>query len=516
MILEPRDYQRTAVDNVIAALDARPVLVSPTGSGKTVMATALVERRGVRTLWLAHRKELIDQAARRLRAHGLSVGIIMAGYPEFPLAQVQVASIQTLARRTKPDADLIVLDEAHHVTADSYRRILDTYPNAAVTGLTGTPFRLDGRGLGDVFGEIVVAAWADELCDAGYLHRPKVWASKSPDLRGVRVTAGDYNLGALAERSNTAELHADIVETWQKRAAGKRTVAFAVNVAHSLAITAAFRDAGVPAEHLDGKTPRPEREAILERLARGQTQMVSNCMVLTEGWDLPALECAIIARPTASLNLHLQMIGRVMRATGGKDGAIVLDHAGNHHVHGLVTRRLDYSLDSGTRVGSTEPLGLRRCKACGLFFEATEPACPECGWVPTAEASRLRRPGVHGEGELWEFDDTDFAYRRQVWNLLEAEREATGYKPGWSFYRFQDRFGTKPVVADGELIDPDRATLDEKRAVYEQFLRIADERGYRPGWTAHRYRDAFGVWPHGFVTDVRRERLRERFQGASV
>ena len=150
------------------------------------------------------------------------------------------------------------------------------------------------------------------------LHRPKVWASQSPDLRGVKVIAGDYSLGALASRTNTAELNANIVATWQKHAAGKRTVAFAVDVAHSKAITEAFVAAGVPAEHIDGRTY--ERDTVLARLARGQTLVVSNCMVLTEGWDLPALECAIIARPTASLNLHLQMIGRVMRAAEGKSG----------------------------------------------------------------------------------------------------------------------------------------------------------------------------------------------------
>lgn len=513
--LQLRDYQEAAVTNVIAALGSRPILVAPTGSGKTVMATEVVRRLDVPTLWLAHRKELIDQAAERLESHGLSTGIIKAGYATFPLAPVQVASVQTLVRRDKPRAGLIVIDECHHAAADTYQRILDEYDGVPCVGMTATPFRLDGRGLGDLFGEIIVAAWADELCESGVLHSPKVWASKAPDLRGVRVTAGDYNLGQLSERSNTAELHADIIETWQKRAAGKRTVAFAVDVAHSLAITAAFRAAGVPAEHLDGRTPTDERDAILARLRSGETQVVSNCMVLTEGWDLPALECAIIARPTASLNLHLQMIGRVMRARDGKDGAIVLDHAGNHHVHGLVTRRLHYALGN-EKVGFAEPLGLRRCKACGLLFDTQLPACPECGWAPVAEESRRGRFGVHYAGELAEFDDSSFEYRRQVWNLIEAEREASGYKPGWSFYRFEELFGVKPVVVGGELIDSDRATMDEKRAVFEQFARIAAERGYKPGWAAYRYRDTFGCWPRGFVTDVRAEQARQPYAEAVV
>lgn len=500
---ELRDYQLAAVDRVMEALANRPILVAPTGAGKTIMATELVERLGARTLWLAHRKELIDQASRRLEAHGLATGIIKCGYAATPDAPVQVASVQTLIRREMPPAALIVVDECHHARADSYAKVLDAYPEACVVGLTATPFRLDGRGLGDVFGELVVAAWAADLCDAGHLHRPKVWASKSPDLRGVKTTAGDYNVGQLAERSNTRELQADIIETWSRRAAGKRTVAFAVNVAHSESIAEAFRKAGIPAEHLDGSTPEDNRDAILERLRTGETHIVCNCMVLTEGWDLPALECAIIARPTASLNLHLQMIGRVMRATDGKDGAIVLDHAGNHHVHGLVTRRLNYTL-TDEKVGSSEPLGLRRCQACGLFFEIRIEACPDCGWKVSPSASR-NRGIVQVPGELTEFDDSSFEYRRQVWISIEAERQASGYKPGWSYYRFKDRFDVDPVVVDGELIDPYRATAYDKRRVYEDFVRTARRKGFKLGWASYRYRDIFGCWPRGFVQDVRQE-----------
>lgn len=204
------------------------------------------------------------------------------------------------------------------------------------------------------------------------------------------------------------------------------------------------------------------------------------------------------------------MIGRVMRAADGKDGAIVLDHAGNHHIHGLVTRRLNYSLN-GEKVGHSEPLGLRRCQECGLLFELHEPACQECGWGPAPEERRRDRPDVHGAGELAEFDDSSFEYRRQIWNLIEAEREAMGYREGWSYYRFEERFGTKPVVAGGELIDPANATLEQKRAVYEHLTHVAEQRSYKPGWASYRFRDMFGCWPRGFVSDVRRERMRERF-----
>ena len=510
--IQLRDYQRTAVDAAKERLSENPILVAPCGSGKTTCAATLVKELAVPTLWLAHRKELIDQAANELSAHGLTTGIIMSGYPRFPLAQIQVASIQTLVRREMPRAELIVIDEAHHVAADTYQTILQEYSFTPRLGLTATPFRLDGRGLGELFGEIIVAAYTDELCDAGVLHRPKVWASKSPDLRGLKIVAGDYNLKGLAERTNTDELNADIVKTWLKHAQGRRTVVFAVDIAHSQAIAQAFQGAGVAAEHIDGRTSGEERDAILDRLRQGKTKIVSNCMILTEGWDLPALECAIIARPTASLNLHIQCIGRVMRACPGKDGALVLDHTGNHHVHGLITRRLNYTLGN-EKVGHAEPLGLRRCRGCGLFFEINSFACPECGWTPSADDVRRERPDIHGAGELAEFDDSSFEYRREVWNLIEAERQAMGYKPGWSYYRFQERFGVKAAVIDGELIDTKQATVEQKRAVFERLTQIAQQRGFKPGWTSHRYRDLFGCWPRGFVSEVRSiNRLREKLQ----
>ena len=269
---ELRKYQQRAVDRLIDALRQRPVLVAPTGSGKTVMATEAVQRIERPTLWLAHRKELIEQAAKRLEAHGLPCGIVMGARPSNPLAPVQVASVATLARRAParwPDAGLIVIDECHRSLANTYRQVLDAYPGADVAGLTATPFRLDGRGLGDLFGELVVAAYTDELCEQGFLHAPKVWASHSPDLRGVKMLAGDYGVGALAKRANTHQLNGDIVQTWLKRAAGRRTVAFAVDVEHSIAIRDAFLRAGVAAEHLDGSLPEDERDGVLDRLASG-------------------------------------------------------------------------------------------------------------------------------------------------------------------------------------------------------------------------------------------------------
>jgi len=514
-----RPYQSRAVAMTLASVanTRNPILVAPTGSGKTVMGCAIVREyteQEKRVLWLAHRKELIEQAAGTIwESAGLHFppGIIMAGFSESPMSPVQVASVQTLVRRAVPDVDLIIIDEAHHATADAYREIIKARSSwTPVIGLTATPFRLDGRGLGDIFNDLIVAEYTDNLCrpDANgksVLHAPKVYAGHSPDLRGVKKSMGDYLTSALVDRMNQTGLVGDIVETWKAKACpggvGKKTVAFAVNVEHSQHIAAQFRDAGIRAEHIDGSTPKAERAATLARLRSGETQIVCNCMILTEGWDLPALECAIIARPTASLNLHLQMLGRIMRAADGKDGCIVLDHAGNHHMHGLVTRRIEYSLN-GRIVGEKDPLGLRRCGACQLLFDPKLDACPECGWVPEKRETKIdTTPGVLGEFE------EGFTYRREMYRIWVAQTEDMGWRPGFAAYRYKERFGNWPVTVDLgsglDLVDPDNALPEEKKECFRQWSEFGAERGFKPGWAAHKYKDFFKVWPTGFVTEVR-------------
>lgn len=495
-----RDYQAAAVAQVLGRLPRRTILVSPTGSGKTITAVELVRRLAMPTLWIAHRRELVLQAAERLRHYDLKVGVIMADEPIDASAQIQVAAVQTLIRRTYPAASLVIIDECHHASANTYCRVLEAYPDANIVGLTATPFRLDGRGLGDIFETIVVAATTADLCKRGILHAPRVFASSAPDLRGIRTRRGDYDLRALARETNTCELVGDIVATWKRHAPGRKTVAFAVDIAHSQSIVAAFREAGVAAEHLDGEAQ--DRDEILARLKTGQTTIISNCMVLTEGWDLPALECAIIARPTASLGLHLQMIGRVMRACHGKEGAIVLDHAGNHYVHGLVTNEIEYSLNTTAAAGPTEPLNLRRCNVCYALFSSELENCPECG----AETGAAPKKVVTRPGELVEIAE-QFEAHKTLWISLESQRIAKNYKQGWSIHRFHEVTGAYPVLAeiDGktEIINPASATGREKRGVYARLLAVAKARGYNPGWASHEYRRAFGAWPRGFVEEVR-------------
>ena len=213
--------------------------------------------------------------------------------------------------------------------------VVEAYPDARIIGLTATPCRMDGRGLGNVFQELVQCPDVAELTRMGFLVPAKVFAPVRPNLKGVRVRAGDYVEGDLAQRVNTNKLVGDIAQHWFRLGERRKTVVFAVNVAHSLHIRDEFRKAGVLAEHLDGTTPREHRKRILKELATGKINLISNVGVLGEGWDCPEVSCAILARPTKSLGLFRQMIGRILRPAPGKTDAIVLDHAGGVFAHGL-------------------------------------------------------------------------------------------------------------------------------------------------------------------------------------
>lgn len=455
-----RPYQAAAVDDVLADPSSRPCLVAPTGSGKTVMGVAIAERLGRRTLWIAHRRELIHQAAAKL--HG--AGLILAGEKQTD-ALVQVASIQTYTRRDPLlDVGLIVIDEAHHVRADSYQSLRVLHPDAHFLGLTATPFRLDGRGLGTFFGRIVVAATQKQLCEDGTLATPRVFSHPPPDLKGVRVVHGEYNEGDLSAKLNTQEHIGDVVKTWHDRANGGRTVVYAVTIEHSRAICAAFNRAGVAAEHVDGDMPYDLRADILMRLRDGVTKVVSNCMVLTEGWDLPALEVCVMARPTKSLCLYLQMLGRIMRRTEGKAGAVIIDHAGNYDEHGPPLQELEYSLDDDKRVTRRDEDDVEAtwtCGVCRCVNSSDTDVCVECG-APRVRIGPKKGGVVHAPGELVERDPAEVV---------------------------------RYVTVNGKVMRADKCSSADREAAFHAFLRIAAERGYKRGWASYRYRDAFGVWP---------------------
>ena len=399
-----RPYQHNVIEEFHHRVQAgirRIILVAPTGSGKTIVGADIIQdyaRRGKAVMVLAHRREIVAQTSQKLFELRISHGIIQAGIKPRQLELVQVASIQTLWKRTNhtgtmqpPPVDLLWIDEAHHCPAQTYRAIINSYPDAVLIGTTATPCRGDGRGLGGIFQEMIECPQVAELIEQGYLVRMRVYAPVDPDLKGVRTVAGDYVENQLAERMDRPQLIGDLVTHWHKFGERRKTVAFATSVGHSVHIRDEFVKSGVRAEHIDGSTPKAERDASLARLASGDIDLVTNCMVLSEGWDLPEVACCILARPTKKMGLYRQMIGRVLRPADSKPDAIVLDHSGAVFRHGFVEDRVEWSLDPDKKAVAprhrercTHPSSrLVECSQCGVVGTAGEP-CWNCGFHSAA------------------------------------------------------------------------------------------------------------------------------------
>ena len=466
---ELRPYQHDVVaelDRVIAAGKRRIIIVAPTGAGKTIVAASIIKNAtdsGKRVLDLAHTREIIRQTSAKLYDNNIDHGIIQAGFMTCPDEAVQVASVQTLWSRAirlnrmeLPAADILIIDECHHCPARTYRKIIDAYPQAVLIGLTATPCRGDGRGLGGIFDAIVECPQVAELIEQKYLVRTRVFAPVNPDLQGVEVRVGDYVESQLAERMDRTDLVGDIISTWHRHGERRKTVCFAVNVGHSLHIRDEFIKSGVRAEHIDGSTPKPDRDAILKRLAGGELDIITNCMVLIEGWDMPEVSCCILARPTRKMGLFRQMIGRVLRPAPGKSNAIVLDHSGAVFKHGFVEDHVDWSLSPEKRAESPRHASrlrsgyssrLLECTKCGSICVAGE-ACGHCGFLP----QRQPQPVVFKDGDL---------------ALVDRTRRTAAARS-----------------------DP-----NEQLRWHRMLAFIATDRAYKAGWVAHKFKEKFGTWP---------------------
>jgi DNA repair protein RadD len=404
-MMDLRPYQVETIEQARARIREgakRVLLIVPTGGGKTVIASEIInsaQARGSRVLFLAHRRELILQTCDKLNRFGVRHGVVMAGERPALHLPVQVASVQTLARRTDAltRVDLIFLDEAHHVTTENqYSDVLKRFPTAKVVGLTATPWRLDGKGLADVFDSHVIGATPRQLRELGFLTPVGGWEYEAIDTSSARVKGGDFVASDLHASATSRRVVGDIISEWLAHAAGKRTVLFATSIEQSQLMVAEFRKAGVPAEHVDGTMGSRERDALLGRLRSGETLVVCNCNVLTEGFDCPAIEVIVLARPTLSTSLALQMIGRGLRPSPetGKTMCRVHDHAGVLAAHGHPYAERDYSpaiTVKGNRKaadGATEGrAGSRRCPSCKSVIACWP--CDACGYAPDPKELKL-------------------------------------------------------------------------------------------------------------------------------
>ena len=459
-----RPYQHDAVDQVELAWHRgrrAPLLAAPTGSGKTIIACELIRRavdRGRRVLFLAPRRELIEQAVDKLEAAGIDTNVVMAGDSRrSSFARVTVASVDTLhARRMRDggypilDPDLIVVDEAHLFVTPLRAGIIGYWPKAKIAGLTATPARKDGRALALIFDELIEVATVGELTEQGFLVPGRYFSIGDPDLSRVKITAGDYNSHQLGEVMNRPTLVGNIVTTWLSRAGGRRTVVFATTIAHSAALANEFKAHGVAAEHVDANTPTEERHDIFERFRSGDTQVLANCTLASYGFDLPELDCVIVARPTKSMVLYLQMIGRGLRPAPGKTHCLVLDHSGVVRRFGFADEPREWSLEGrvtdwreeARRDGRELPEAktLRDCPECEALFTGAQ--CPSCGWYRKPKGIRVETL----DGDLIEIDDVRESDQEKLKFFLQLRGEfaTRGKRPGAAAHSYREKFGDWP------------------------------------------------------------------------
>lgn len=465
--MDLRPYQLAALESLRRSLrrgHRRPILVSPTGSGKTLMAKGIIDgalAKDKRVLFLAPRRELVKQASGTLARHGIWHTVLMAGEDCRAGEDVAVASWDTLRswiKREKihaPHADVVLVDEAHLSLAPTYRELLEThYADAVIVGLTATPARGDGKPLGTLYDDLVIAANVGELIAQEHLVPIRYFAPTKPDLEGLKVVQGDYEARGIASRFNVPQIVGDVVAHWWRLASDRQTVVFAATIAHAIHLRDKFLESGVSADVIHCKLSNDERDEVLRKVKTGETRVICNVDVLTFGWDQPSVSCAVIARPTKSLVRYFQTVGRVLRPAPGKENALVIDHGGVVDELGFVEEPVDWQLNGDERIQDRHRAKIGKSKAkepitcgnCRSVFAGGR-KCPYCGHELPQKPRELK--AVDGELE-----------------------EVKNKVPKW--------------------------TREQKAQFHAELLQVARNRGYSDGWADHKYREKTGVWPRGF------------------
>lgn len=452
-----RPYQEAGVGAVRASYRAgkrAPLYVLPCGGGKSIILSYIahnVARKNRRVIVHAHRIELIKQLSDSLDKVGCPHGFIAAGYKETIGEAVQLASVDTLARRVASNPsryrfDLAITDEAHHlIRGNKWGRIIEQYPNALLLGVTASPQRLSGEGLGahanGYFDDLIIGPSVRELIAHKALVPIKVYAPPLADLSGVRVHHGEYDAAESARILDKAVITGSAIAHYKRLCAGKRAMVFAVNVEHSKHIAAEFNAAGVQARHVDADTPKAEREAAMRDYRAGRILVLVNVALYTEGIDCPGVVAVIMLRRTRSLTMFMQMAGRASRPADGKPYGILLDHVRNVEEHGMPDfDGIEWSLDGCKKNKKQDDERIQRMRLCQNCY-AMNPVwmheCEQCGHVFEPQ----REPPKQTEGELVEITEAQriamqFAARReqgraQTREELEAIAKARGYKPQW-------------------------------------------------------------------------------------
>lgn len=437
-----RPYQQNAIDTIrkkIACGKKRILLVLATGAGKTSVAAEIIrlaKEKNKKTLFIAHRQELIYQAHSRFANIGIDTGIIMAGHKTNG-HDIHVASIQTLIRREHPPADIIFVDECHRIAGKSYTTALANYPDAVHIGLTATPYRSDSKPLGEFFDAIVAPVTMQELIKDGFLVQPRYFGAKQ-DFSKIKIKMGDYDNRQMFDYVDKKVLYDGVVEKFKQFGHGK-TLVFCLNIEHSKKTCEAFMSAGYKAIHLDCDTDTSTRKRILKEFAAGEWQILINVALFCEGFDLPAINTIIINRATKAKGLFFQIVGRGLRPHGGKNGCIIIDHGNNVYEHGKVEWAQEYSLEvikKKKQISDTYEDPVKPCPECSSLIHPRIMICPDCGYefpatqkIVEAEFEEIITPKIVIPARL-----------RKRWadmsdEELEEYRVLKNYKKKWVFHQ---------------------------------------------------------------------------------
>lgn len=447
-----RPYQQQLLEDIRSQMrlgHRRILAVMPTGSGKgTTIAFMVSEasRRGHRVLILAHRAELIADLSQRIHGLGINHGILANGYREDLRQAVQVGSVQTVVRRLNriPPPSMVIQDEAHHLVAGNmWGRIIETWPSSFLIGKTATPERLSGEGLGQghggFFSTMVLGPDAAWLTAEGFLVPARIFAPPGLDLSSVKrfdTAKGRHDSDTILRQGQAM---GDAVSHYRRTIEPEHNgtaIAFCCSVEHADLLAESFRTDGIAAARLDGSMDRGERRRLIADLGAGVLKVLTSCDIISEGTDIPSVTGAILLRPTDSLGLHLQQVGRVLRPCPGKTNSIINDHVGNSLRHGLPTDPREWSLEGRPKRkrAASEALPVRVCPRCFATLPSIVAVCTECGHV--FESARRELTVV--DGNLQEIDAKELARERRraigqarTREELEALRLERGYRPGW-------------------------------------------------------------------------------------
>ena len=402
---ELRPRQKQAIADIRAAYASGyrcPVLVAPTGMGKTFVATEIVRltiARGRSVWFLAHLREILDDTSARLTAAGISHGNIRAGRSSDYGKLVQVVAVQTAVRRSHlPRPDLIIVDECHLAVANSYRQVIAAAGNPRLLGLTGTPQRLDGRGLGEVFDLLVHTCSTAELIDEALLAPIRIFAPPGADLSGIGRRGGDFDQGQAGAVMSRPQVVGDALSHWQKLCTGRRGVAFCTTVSHAQAVAEQWQRAGFRAVAVHGGSDDAERREAVAGLRAGRLDLVACAQLWIAGVDVPEIDAVIWLRPTQSLTAWLQGNGRGLRTAPGKADLLILDHVGNSARLGHPLTVHDWTLDGRVKRAKEAAPSVKVCSQCFAAMRSGTQQCPECGHAFAPERRELQ----HVEGELQE------------------------------------------------------------------------------------------------------------------